>query len=85
MPEPRWSRISPADLFPAFPAPPALASPALAPAAAPEFSDRGRHASPSPDEPVYSQLVREWQLRGLMLPGQRDREWVELVVRQSWR
>ena len=69
MPEPRWSRISPAELFPA----------------AAEYSDRGRHASPSPDEPVYSQLVREWQLRGLMLPGQRDREWVELVVRQSWR
>jgi hypothetical protein len=69
MPEPRWSRISPADLFPALT----------------EFSDRGRHALPSAEEPVYSQLVREWKTRGLMLPGQRDREWVELVARKSWR
>ena len=69
MPEPRWSRVSPADLFPVLP----------------ETSDRGRHAAPSPDEPLYSRLVGEWQLRGRMLPGQRDREWVELVIRPVWR
>jgi hypothetical protein len=69
MPEPRWSRVSPAELFPAVP----------------EVSDRGRHAASSPDEPVYSRLVSEWQSRGRMLPGQRDREWVELVIRPGWR
>lgn len=69
MPEPRWSRISPAELLPA----------------ATELSDRGRHVAPGPDEPVYTALVGEWRLRGRMLPGQRDREWVELVVRPRWR
>ncbi|MFC1420043.1 hypothetical protein [Streptacidiphilus cavernicola] len=69
MPEARWSRISPAELFPA----------------AAEVSDRGRRHAPGPDEPVYSQLVGEWRQRGRMLPGQRDREWVELVVRPRWR
>ena len=69
MHEPRWSRVSPADLLPVLR----------------DASDRGRHAAPSPDEPVYSGLVGEWQRRGRMLPGQRDREWVELVVRPVWR
>jgi hypothetical protein len=68
VPEPRWSRVSPAELFQSVS----------------EVSDRGRHSAPSPDEPVYTRLVGEWQRRGRMLPGQRDREWVELVVRPSW-
>lgn len=73
MHEPRWSRVSPAELLSA-----------VAGHTAPEYSDRGRGGAPGPEEPVYAQLVREWQQGGRMLPGQRDREWVELVLRRAW-
>jgi hypothetical protein len=89
MHEPRWSFVAALPTAPTAGLPTALpavlpaALPATLPAAPASFSDRGRHAAPHQDEPIYTQLVGEWQRRGLMLPGQRDREWVELVTRNG--
>lgn len=87
MPPPRWSPVA---ALPPAPRPVPTTIPAPAPAGSPapvpsSFSDRGRHAAPHHDEPIYTELVAEWQLRGRMLPGQRDREWVELVTRSALR
>jgi hypothetical protein len=72
MSEPRWSRVTLAEL------PPQWTAPVPAP-------DRGRPAPQPQDEPIYSQLAAEWRGNGRTLPGGQDREWAELVARGTWR
>ncbi|BBB01617.1 hypothetical protein RVR_9117 [Actinacidiphila reveromycinica] len=35
----------------------------------------------TPDAPLFSALVAQWQSAGRMVPGQTDAEWAELVGR----
>jgi hypothetical protein len=72
MSEPRWSRVTLAELPPQW-----VVSVAA--------SDPGRPVSRPQDEPIYSQLAAEWRGNGRTLPGLQDREWAELVARRTWR
>jgi hypothetical protein len=48
--------------------------------------DRRSHCRlPTPDEPVFAALAAEWHQDGRMVPGDRDREWVDAIVRKAWR
>jgi hypothetical protein len=42
---------------------------------------RGVTVLQSPDAPLFTELVAQWQSAGRMVPGQTDTEWVELVGR----
>jgi hypothetical protein len=42
---------------------------------------RGVTVLQSPDAPLFTELVAQWQSAGRMVPGQTDSEWVELVGR----
>ncbi|MEY9841654.1 hypothetical protein [Streptacidiphilus sp. EB103A] len=74
MPEPRWSRVTLAELPPQWAAP-----------VEPSDPGRARPVSRPQDEPIYSQLAAEWRGNGRTLPGGQDREWAELVARRTWR
>ena len=37
-----------------------------------------------PEVPLYESLAAEWAEFGRMVPGDHDREWVELVTRNIW-
>ena len=45
----------------------------------------GGRPRPSHETPVYDALIADWTAFGRIVPGQRDREWVELVTRRPWR
>ena len=45
---------------------------------------RSRRRRPS-ETPLFEALTTEWTAFGRIVPGQRDREWVELVTRRTWR
>jgi hypothetical protein len=42
---------------------------------------RGVTLLQTPDAPLFTALVAQWQSAGRMVPGQADREWAELVGR----
>ena len=37
-----------------------------------------------PQTPLYEALAAEWAAAARMVPGDRDREWVDLVTRDIW-
>ncbi|MHA6762050.1 hypothetical protein [Streptacidiphilus sp. PAMC 29251] len=46
---------------------------------------RSHRRPPAPEEPLFAALASEWRAQGRMVPGDRDREWVDNVVRKVWR
>jgi hypothetical protein len=45
---------------------------------------RAHHRKASPEEPLFAALAAQWRAEGRMVPGDRDREWVDTVVRKTW-
>ena len=42
---------------------------------------RAHRRPPAPEEPPFAALATEWRRAGRMVPGDRDREWVDNLVR----
>ena len=60
----------------------------IAPATAQIPLQRDRHShrrAPAPEEPLFASLAHEWRQAGRIVPGDRDREWVDTLVRNIWR
>ncbi|MEU6082495.1 hypothetical protein [Streptomyces sp. NPDC047108] len=36
------------------------------------------------DAPIYAALARSWAAAGKAVPGQYDREWINLTRRPAW-
>ncbi len=45
----------------------------------------GSETVPRPDlEPIFTELVRQWQTAGRLVPGQADQEWTILAHSSPW-